>query len=124
MGSLLKVFRANKVEVNRWNIPEWLEREVIERDQKCVYCGIEFGEINESRKSMPTWEHIVNDARIITRENIVRYCFSCNASKGAKELSVWLKSEYCVKRGISNNTVAEVVKSGIIKPPQLSNSRA
>ena len=26
--------------MNRWNIPEWLEREVIERDRCCVYGGV------------------------------------------------------------------------------------
>lgn len=104
--------------MNRWNIPDWLEREVLERDRKCVYCGIEFGGIKESRKSMPTWEHIVNDARIITRENIVRCCFSCNASKGARALAIWLASQYCIKRGITKHTVAEVVKKALIEPPE------
>ena len=37
-------------------------------------------------------EHIVNDARIITRENIARCCFGCNASKGNRGLVAWLQS--------------------------------
>jgi 5-methylcytosine-specific restriction endonuclease McrA len=103
--------------VNRWNIPEWLEREVIKRDRTCVYCGIEFVLANKSRKYSPTWEHIVNDAQIISRENIARCCFSCNASKGAKDLAAWLDSNYCKKRGITKDNVAQVVKEALDAPP-------
>jgi hypothetical protein len=108
--------------MNTWNIPDWLEREVIERDRSCVYCRIEFVSTNETRKSKPTWEHIVNDARIINRENIARCCFSCNASKGTKNLADWLESSYCKKRGISENTVADVVKRALAYPPKIAGS--
>ncbi len=104
--------------VNRWNIPDWLEREVIERDKSCVYCGIVFVSSSETRKTKPSWEHIINDARIVNRENIVRSGVSCNASKGAKDLSIWLESNYCKKRGISKDTVAEVVKKALTYPSQ------
>src|SRR5208283_3749610 len=67
--------------MNRWNIPTSLEQEVIERDKSCVYCGVAFGAENR-----PSWEHIVNDARIITRENITLCCRACNSSKGVKPL--------------------------------------
>ena len=108
--------------MNRWNIPNWLELEVAKRDHRCVYCGIEFGIIKQSRKSLPTWEHIVNDARIISKENIARCCFSCNSSKGAKELSVWLETKYCIQKGISRDTVAEVVKRALVAPPKLNSA--
>lgn len=62
---------------------------------------------------MATWEHIINDARIISRENIARCCVSCNSSKGTKKLSDWLESDYCKKRGINGETVAEVVKQAL-----------
>jgi hypothetical protein len=100
--------------MNKWNVPDWLEREVNKRDKKCIYCGIEFGSSNKTKKSMATWEHIINDARIINRENIARCCFSCNASKGTKKLSDWLESDYCRKRGITEHTVAEVVKRALV----------
>ena len=106
--------------VNRWNIPDWLEREVTERDRNCVYCGIEFVSTNETRKSKPTWEHIVNDARIINRENIARCCVSCNASKGAKDLADWLESNYCKQREIKKENVAEVVKKALAGSPSLA----
>ena len=63
---------------------------------------------------MATWEHILNDARITNRENIARCCFSCNASKGTKKLSDWLESDYCRERGITKDTVAEVVKKTLV----------
>lgn len=99
--------------MNRWKIPDWLGREVRDRDRNCVYCRIEFGAAKETRKSLATWEHIVNDARLINRENIARCCFSCNSSKGTKKLSDWLESVYCQKRGITKGTVAEVVKRAL-----------
>jgi len=65
------------------------------------------------RKNVATWEHIINDASIVTRENIARYCFSCNASKGIKKLSDWIQSNDCKKREITKESVAEVVKSAL-----------
>ena len=102
-----------RIDVNRWNIPDWLEREVIERDRCCVYCGVELVPTNETRRYRPSWEHIINDARILTRENIARCCISCNASKGTKELADWLESKYCTTRGITAKSVAEVVKMAL-----------
>ena len=112
-------FLVFKKYMNKWNIPEWLEREVINRDSYCVYCGVDFGSGNEDYKSKPTWEHIVNDVRIVTIENIVRCCFSCNASKGAKELSEWLESEYCKAKGITVENVSEVLRLTLENLPQL-----
>jgi hypothetical protein len=96
--------------MNRWKIPDWLEREVIERDQRCVYCGVEFDTRSAFRRDRPSWEHIINDARIMTRENIARCCIGCNASKGTKKLADWLESRFCKARGINRDSVACVVK--------------
>jgi hypothetical protein len=99
--------------MNRWNLPDWLEREVIERDRRCVYCGVEFVSQGASRRDRPSWEHIVNDASIITRENIARCCIACNASKGTKDLAEWLGSQYCNARGINRHSVAPVVQAAL-----------
>jgi hypothetical protein len=56
--------------MNRWSIPDWLEREVKERDRSCVYCGVVFSPTNKDRRCKPSWEHIINDAWIITSEDI------------------------------------------------------
>lgn len=99
--------------MNHWGIPDWLEREVKERDKTRVYCGTQMIEQmppSGSRKTVATWEHIINDTRIVTRENIARCCVACNSSKGPKKLSEWIQSSYCRKRGIRKDTVAETVK--------------
>src|SRR6185436_7912441 len=100
-------------QMHRRAITEWLENEVRERDRKCDYCRIQMLELpaaDGSRRSVATWEHIINDASIVTRENIARCCASCNSSKGTKELSVWIESSYCKRRGIGRDTVSDVVK--------------
>ena len=99
--------------MNRWNIPAWLEQEVVARDPACVYCGIDFSLPSATRGAKPSWEHIVNDARIVTRQNIARCCMSCNASKGAKELRAWLASSYCRRKGIVEGAVAQVVREAL-----------
>jgi hypothetical protein len=100
--------------MNRWNIPAELEQEIMRRDKSCIYCGVVFVLSNDRAGSRPSWEHIVNDARIVTRENISLCCRSCNSSKGVKPLEVWLESAYCKRRGISRQTVAEVVKKALM----------
>ncbi len=70
-----------------------------------------------SRKAVGTWEHIVNDDSIVTRENIARCCWSCNSSKGAKMLAAWIESSYCKRRGIGTDTVADVVKRALVSTP-------
>ena len=96
--------------MNRWNIPDWLEDEISARDRACVYCGIDFSWPAPERGGKPSWEHIVNDAKIIPRENIARCCISCNASKGSKDLAVWIQLDYCRRKGITERTVSKVVQ--------------
>jgi hypothetical protein len=100
--------------MNRWRIPAWLEHEVIARDVNCIYCRVPF--CKKTRKTMPSWEHIVNDARIITPGNIGRCCMACNASKGARFLADWLKSDYCKRRNINFDTVSPLVRAAIVAP--------
>jgi 5-methylcytosine-specific restriction endonuclease McrA len=102
--------------MNRWHIPHNLEDEIRQRDKKCVYCGatlIESPNYKGSRKHRATWEHIINDESIITNWNIARCCASCNSSKGTKRLSYWINSNYCKLRGISRETVADIVKQAL-----------
>ena len=104
--------------MNRWNIPEEMEIEIIKRDKNCVYCRVELKEKiqkGQSRKNQATWEHIINDETIITYENISRCCASCNSSKGTKKLSVWINSPYCKNKNININTVASVIKEALEK---------
>lgn len=98
---------------NNWNIPDWLEAEIRERDKACVYCGNEFTPVKVSRRSAASWEHIINDESIITRDNIALCCCGCNSSKGQKQLSVWLQTKYCQERGITVESVAPVIKRAV-----------
>ena len=95
---------------NRWGIPKDVEVTVLARDKICVYCGVEFG---SDRKSVSSWEHIINNVEIATIENIALCCIGCNASKGAKSLRAWLDSPNAKRRSVSAETIAPVVKSAL-----------
>ncbi len=106
--------------MNRWGISKFLEEEIRIRDKKCVYCGVQLLEVippGTSRKAKATWEHIINDASIITRDNIARCCVACNSSKGTKSLSDWIESKYCQKKGINKHSVAAIVKKALLGLP-------
>ncbi len=105
---------------NKWKIPTTVEEFVLKRDLICIYCGVAFSINHESRKTKPSWEHIVNDIRISTIDNIALCCVSCNASKGAKLLEDWLNGKYCKTKGISKETVAQIVKNALDNPPRLN----
>lgn len=81
---------------NAGRIPKDIEDAVLKRDHRCVYCGSEFGTERAKKKS---WEHIVNDIRITSLENIALCCVGCNASKGSKDLVSWVYSENARKEG-------------------------
>ena len=107
--------------MNQYDIPKSMEKEIIERDRVCVYCGVQFTTTEQCRKTASSWEHIVNDSRIVTLENISLCCVSCNASKGTKRLEDWLETPYCKNKGITSETVADVVKRALINPPKLED---
>ncbi len=109
---------------NRWKIPPSMEREITERDKSCVYCQVSFAELDAPRRARRSWEHIVNDARIVTSANIALCCIGCNASKGAKDLDLWFVSAYCLRHGISGHSVAPVVKRAIVRRPCLLDVEA
>ena len=102
---------VNKTNMNSWNIPKWLELEIRARDKNCVYCGVVFDRTD--RRKLATWEHIINDAKIVNKENIALCCCSCNASKGAKDLLDWLSSDYCKRKNINFESVALIVRQAI-----------
>ena len=112
--------------MNSWNLPDSLEDEVRARDKKCIYCSVKLLQKvprGKPRKAVATWEHIINDARIVTRENIALCCCACNASKGQKALVDWLQSAYCVQRGIGEDTVAQIVRDALAVARTAPSSR-
>ncbi|WP_066630054.1 hypothetical protein [Labilibacter marinus] len=100
---------------NLWGIPNEVEKLVIKRDIKCVYCGIEFSHEKIPRKNKASWEHIINDIRLNREDNVALCCISCNASKGAKLIKEWFKSDYCKRKNISLETVSLVVRNVVLK---------
>lgn len=100
---------------NHWGIPKDVEETVKQRDRSCVYCGVSFTDSILTHKTRPTWEHIINNIKINGSDNIALCCRSCNASKGARLLSDWLNSNYCIKNGITKDNVADVVKEQLNK---------
>lgn len=99
--------------MNKWGIPIEIEQQVLKRDVRCVYCLCEFDK--SIRKLKPSWEHIINDIRITTIDNIALCCVSCNASKGSKKLIEWFSSNYCCKKKISIETVAPIIRQHLLK---------
>lgn len=95
---------------NRWAIPKDIECQIRRRDLNCIYCRTEFSGKLGSPRSHPSWEHIINDASIITFENIALCCRGCNASKGQKTLAEWLESGYCSTHKITYATMAPVAR--------------
>ncbi|MGI9191731.1 MAG: hypothetical protein ACR2IL_06375 [Chitinophagaceae bacterium] len=100
---------------NRWGIPKEIEVLVINRDTSCVYCGIQFSDLDRNRRTRRSWEHIINDIRLNQADNIALCCGSCNASKGSKILKDWLNGKYCATKNVNEETVSEVVKRHIEK---------
>ncbi len=100
-----------------FGIPDDVLSEIMERDKKCIYCDKKM--INpynvENRRDSVTIEHLSPHPPFHCSEgmdvnNIAMCCGSCNSSRGAKELSDWFKSAYCIARDINENTVATPVK--------------
>lgn len=96
---------------NKWGIPLEVEVLVLSRDKACIYCGCNFDDSIRSKKK--SWEHIVNDINIATVENIALCCVGCNASKGSKPLAIWVYSENAKRRGITEFTLADIVKNAL-----------
>lgn len=99
---------------NNWGIPDWLEKEVRNRDKICVYCRVKME--NKPKKNnlrrRATFEHIDNNGEP-TAKNIAMCCNSCNASKGTKKLANWLQADYCKEKNINKKTVAPIIKKFI-----------
>jgi hypothetical protein len=96
-----------------WKISRALAAQVIARDKQCIYCRLVFSAPFTSRAACPSWEHIVNNLDLITLDNIALCCGSCNSSKGKKSLQEWLQSAYCLRLGITEQSIAAVAKAAL-----------
>ncbi|MFA5947046.1 MAG: HNH endonuclease [Patescibacteria group bacterium] len=98
---------------NTYGISASDEAEIRARDSACVYCRKVMGGgigTKDHYKDRATIEHFHNDGPFNEKFYAAICCGSCNSSRGAKDLSVWFKTAYCIERNISEETVAEPVK--------------
>ena len=99
---------------NQWRTPRDLALHIASRDLACIYCGNQFSPIGPIGRRRASWKHIINDLALITEENIAVCCMGCNASKGTKDLHVWLQSVYCAANYINDATLAPVARSALL----------
>lgn len=101
---------------------------VKKRDINCVYCHklFNFDHDKNKRKDWDTIEHLNHrpdwdSVGSYHKENkpvleiIAICCAACNSSRGAKPLSNWFETGYCIHNNINYNTVAQVVKQYVDK---------
>jgi hypothetical protein len=93
---------------NTYGISERDERRIWLRDKRCVYCSVKFKKFPGGDSA--TIEHFNNNGPFGKYYNTALCCRACNSSKGVKTLRTWLKSAYCQRNGISENTVANAVR--------------
>jgi hypothetical protein len=96
---------------NAYGISKQDEREIRERDKRCVYCRILMKQPPDAMgASGATIEHFNNDGPLTKKYNVAICCRRCNSSEGNKTLSEWFKTEYCDKNKINEKTVSKSVK--------------
>ena len=111
---------------NKYGIPKQDEKVIRARDKSCVYCHKKLVDpkLGGPRRDWATTEHLNHlqdwdSVKSFVHEDksvstiIAMCCPSCNSSRGAKSLRDWFKSEYCLKRNISEKTVAKPVQDYI-----------
>jgi hypothetical protein len=96
---------------NKYGISKRVEREIRERDKRCVYCGILMKQSPQARgASGITIEHFNNDGPFTKKYNLAICCRRCNSSKGTKGLCDWFEKSYCQEKKINKESVSEPVK--------------
>jgi hypothetical protein len=100
---------------NNYGLPRDELQTIFERDKACVYCHktmIGHG-ANSRRGDWYSIEHLNYLPPWDNPKTVAICCWSCNSSRGNKELTEWFKTPYCLSRGIKEDTVAEPVKNYI-----------
>lgn len=107
---------------NKFQIPDDEIAKIRERDAVCVYCGkiMAFPFDRTRYFDSATIEHLNPDPPYywthgMTADNIAICCGACNSSRGAKQLSDWFKTKYCIERGICADSVAGPVKQYLLR---------
>src|SRR5262245_59293189 len=97
---------------NKWGIPENVLSEIRARDKTCVYCGktMLYPYVAKNHADCATIEHLNFNGPFYWNKGLQAQdsaicCGSCNSSRGVKKLTDWFKTQYCIDRHISANTV-------------------
>jgi len=104
--------------VNKYKLPEEALNRIRKRDKECVYCHGEmkkYDHVKGTPHDKATIEHLNTEKPWDNPSTVVICCGSCNSSRGKKELVDWFKGEYCIKKKINKNEVAEPVKNYLIR---------
>jgi hypothetical protein len=113
--------------VNRFGIPQEVERRLRQKFKDCAHCRQPMKE-HTHEKGCPsdkaTIEHLNRKGPFYWREglkeeDLVLCCGSCNSSRGTKRLVDWFQSPYCVQKGITAGTVADEVQRYLLTPSAL-----
>ena len=104
---------------NEYGIPEEELKKIRERDTVCVYCHkIMLSTGSDGwRGDWATIEHLNILPPWSNPSTVAICCWSCNSSRGNKQLSVWFKTRYCTERNINEMTSAEPVRAYIVENP-------
>lgn len=120
--SLINCYTASFISVlmpkNKFGIPENVLSQIRSRDKDCVYCRktMIYPFARKVQRDCATIEHLNFDGPFywsygLHADDIVLCCGSCNSSRGAKKLTDWFTTQYCIDNNINANTVAAPIKS-------------
>ena len=99
---------------NQYGLPDEELTKIRIRDKICVYCHKKMTDTNAlDRRDWATIEHLNYLPPWNNPATVAICCGSCNSSRAQKKLVDWFKSQYCLDRNISVDTVAEPVKKFI-----------
>lgn len=108
--------QGQNLTVTRSNIPDDIIKRAKDRDKNCVFCHKKLVYPYNPRNHKDCGTLIMLNLGITSdignnnSLNIVMCCGNCNSSRQAKPLSSWFATEYCIKNGINQSTVANPVK--------------
>ena len=112
---------------NKYGIPQDVECRLRQTFKDCAYCRQpmkEHARVQGCPGDKATIEHLNRHGPFywsedLREEDLVLACGRCNSSRGTKRLVDWLKSRYCVQKGITASAVADEVKRYLLKPSTL-----
>jgi hypothetical protein len=113
---------------NQFGISRQDEESIRARDKACVYCRKAMRTTKELKSGIgkvgdrASIEHLnfcgpfyIKDG--LRLDDIVICCGSCNSSRRDRRLWDWFRFDYCVKRNINVDTVADPVRKYLLQMP-------